>query len=244
MAIRVWSLLFVLATGSAMAEGQPPAMCFSQCSAASPVVSANPPSVQACLIRCRAGAEFNASNRRGPQQAMRGIPLPPAAAQQPARSASASSPVARMGNASASMASAAVGAAAMATVSGGVAAPPSGQRWAAIYAAAPPATAVGVSQGLADRTMVHVRAETECRARGQSNCRLLTEFSAGCGAAAQATRVLGLLPTGDSSTQRVSFIAAGTGANRADAERSAVSLCNSRDPSATCRVVASACVAG
>jgi hypothetical protein len=123
-------------------------------------------------------------------------------------------------------------------------APPSGaMRWGAIYAAQPPATAVGVSQGASDRTMVHVRAESECRARGQSQCRLLTEFSSGCGAAAQAIRSLGLLPTGDSSTERVSFIAPGTGANRADAERAALSLCNGRDPTAACRVVASVCLA-
>ena len=193
--------ILLLAAGPALAQGQPPAACFAQCAAVSASVAGNPPQLQACLIRCRAAAEFNASNRRGPQAAGRGMPVP----------------VPQAANAS---------------------------RWGAIYAAAPPAVAVGVSHGAADRTMVHVRAESECRARGQSNCRLLTEFSSGCGAAAQATRTLGLIATGDSSTTRVSFIAGGTGPNRAEAERSAISMCSSREPTAQCRIVASACVAG
>ncbi len=243
MTIRVWLMLFTLGGGAAMASGAPPAMCFSQCGAPSLSLAANPPAIQACLIRCRAGAEFSAANRRGPQVAMRGIAAPPSASAA-SRPGAAVPPAARMASAGAAMATAAAGASAMAAAGAGTARPQGSQRWVAIYTAAPPATAFGVSQGLADRTMAHVRAETECRARGQVNCRLLTEFSNGCGAAAQATRVLGLLPTGDSSTQRVSFVAAGTGASRADAERSAVALCQSREPSATCRVVASACVAG
>ena len=208
MPVLLWLMLLV--SGAALAQGgmagAPPAMCFAQCNAA-PVMTANPPAVQACLIRCRAGAEFNASSRRGPQAAGRGVAVASVA------------PAASHGAAPAS-------------------------RWGAIYAAAPPAVAVGVSQGSTDRTMVHVRAENECRARGRSDCRLLTEFSSGCGAAAHATRVIGLLATSDTSTQRVSFIAAGTGASRADAERSAISVCNSRDPTATCRIVATACAAG
>ncbi len=203
MPVLLWLMLLV--SGAALAQGAPPPMCLAQCGAAS-VTAANPPSVQACLIRCRAGAEFNASNRRGPQASGRGVAV----------AAGGAVPVAAT----------------------------NATRWGAIYAAAPPAVAVGVSQGSADRTMVHVRAESECRARGRADCRLLTEFSSGCGAAAHATRVVGLIATADSSTTRVSFIAAGTGANRAEAERSAISLCNSRDPSATCRIVATACVAG
>jgi len=192
---------FLLVAGPALAQGQPPAACFASCGATSGAVAGNAPQVQACLIRCRAAAEFNAQNRRGPQSAGRGVPVAQPAAMSQAR-------------------------------------------WGAIYAAPPPAVAIGISHGGADRTMVHVRAENECRARGQTGCRLLTEFSAGCGAAAQATRVLGLVQTADSSTSRVSFIAAGTGSSRADAERSAISMCSSREPSANCRIVASACVAG
>lgn len=198
--MKLWLFLLLLTAGSALAQGQPPAACFASCGATSGAVAGNPPQVQACLIRCRATAEFNAANRRGPQSTGRGVP---------------------------------VAVPAMAT-----------GRWGAIYAAPPPAVAVGISHGGGDRTMVHVRAENECRARGQTGCRLLTEFSSGCGAAAQATRAVGLVQTTDSATSRVSFIASGTGASRADAERSAISMCSNREPTASCRIVASACVAG
>ena len=199
--MRLWLSFILLAIGPALAQGQPPAVCFQSCGATSGAVAGNPPPVQACLIRCRAAAEFNASNRRGPQAAGRGV-----AVAQPAVASSS--------------------------------------RWGAIYAAPPPAVAVGVSHGSVDRTMVHVRAESECRARGQTGCRLLAEFSAGCGAAAQAVRAVGLVQTTDIATSRVSFIAAGTGASRVDAERSAISTCSSREPTANCRIVASACVTG
>lgn len=199
--MRSWLAVWLLMAGVAMAQGQPPAACFAQCGAVSGSVAGNPAPTQVCLIRCRAAAEFNASSRRGPQAAGRGVPV--------------SVPT---------------------SVASG--------RWGAIYAATPPAVAIGISHGSADRTMVHVRAESECRARGHAGCRLLTEFNSGCGAAAQATRAVGLVQTADSSTSRVSFIAAGTGASRMDAERSAISLCSSREPSAACRIVASACVAG
>lgn len=196
-----WVFLMLLACAPALAQGQPPAACFASCAATSGAVAGNAPQVQACLIRCRAAAEFNAGNRRGPQAAGRGVPV--------------AQPVAV-----------------------------SAARWGAIYAAPPPAIAVGISHGGGDRTMVHVRAENECRARGQTGCRLLTEFSSGCGAAAQATRAVGLVQTADSSTSRVSFIASGTGSSRVDAERSAISMCSSREPTANCRIVVSACLAG
>ena len=199
--MKLWLILMILAVAPAWGQGQPPAACFASCGATSGTVAGNATQVQACLIRCRAAAEFNAGNRRGPQAAGRGVPV--------AQSAATSS-----------------------------------ARWGAIYAATPPAVAVGISHGGGDRTMVHVRAENECRARGQSNCRLLTEFSSGCGAAAQAVRAVGLVQTTDIATSRASFIAAGTGASRADAERSAISTCSSREPTANCRIVASACVAG
>ena len=200
--MRLWTFFLLLSIGGALAQGQPPAACFASCAATSGSVAGNAPPVQACLIRCRAAAEFNAGSRRGPQSTGRGIPM-------------AAQPVAV-----------------------------SAARWGAIYAAPPPAVAVGISHGGGDRTMVHVRAENECRARGQIGCRLLTEFSSGCGAAAQATRAVGLVQTSDSSTSRVSFVAAATGSSRADAERSAISMCSSREPTANCRIVASACVAG
>jgi hypothetical protein len=116
--------------------------------------------------------------------------------------------------------------------------------WGAIYAALPPTAAVGISSGARDRGMVHVQAESQCRASAHGDCRLLTEFSSGCGAAAQAVRSLSVVPSAHPSTFRVTYVASGTGANRADAERAALANCSSRDPVASCRIVTAACVNG
>lgn len=116
--------------------------------------------------------------------------------------------------------------------------------WGAIYAALPPTAAVGISSGARDRGMVHVQAENQCRASAHGDCRLLTEFSSGCGAAAQAVRSLSVVPSAHPSTFRVTYVASGTGANRADAERAALANCSSRDPVANCRIVTAACVNG
>lgn len=125
------------------------------------------------------------------------------------------------------------------------AAPPArNQRWGAIYAALPPSPAVGVNEGALGRDIVHARAEGSCRAQARGDCRLLTEFSSGCGAAAQATRLVGVVQTHDPSVNRVTFIAGATAPTRAEAERAALSQCAARDRSATCRVVAALCLGG
>lgn len=42
--------------------------CRQQCSAASPQLAANPPPVQACLIRCQAGSDFTRGVNQGPRR--------------------------------------------------------------------------------------------------------------------------------------------------------------------------------
>jgi len=116
------------------------------------------------------------------------------------------------------------------------------QRWGAIYAALPPTPAVGVNEGMLGRDIVHARAEGSCRAQARGDCRLLTEFSSGCGAAAQATRLVGVVQTHDPSVNRVTFIAGATAPTRAEAERAALAQCAARDRSASCRVVAALCL--
>jgi hypothetical protein len=132
--------------------------------------------------------------------------------------------------------------AAQRVVAGPVSQPTRGQRWGAIYAALPPTAAVGTNEGALSRDIVHARAEGSCRAQARGDCRLLTEFSSGCGAAAQATRLIGVVQTHDPSVNRVTFIAGATAPTRAEAERAALTQCASRDRSATCRVVAALCV--
>ncbi len=210
MVKRTLTLLMLLCASPALAETRPPAACFSQCQARSAMVAANPPPVQACLIRCRAGAEYAAASRRGPRSAQPGQGIP--VGRQPLLPVSL--PAAPVGTA----------------------------RWGAIYAAAPPGHALGISHGMTDRTMVHTRAEIACRAFGQAGCRVLTEFSTGCGAAAQARRATGMMITADASTFRVAYVTAATGATRAEAEARAVAQCRAREPAASCRVVAAACV--
>ncbi len=120
--------------------------------------------------------------------------------------------------------------------------PPRGQRWGAIYAALPPTPAIGTNEGAVGRDIVHARAEGACRAQARGDCRLLTEFNSGCGAAAQATRLIAVVQTHDPSVNRVTFVTAANGPTRADAERAALAQCNGRDRSASCRVVAALCV--
>lgn len=114
--------------------------------------------------------------------------------------------------------------------------------WGAIYAAAPPGLAVGISQGRADRMMVHAQAEIACRSQGRTGCSLLTEFSTGCGVAAHALRATGLVITAHASTFRVTYVTAATGTTRADAEARALRQCRDREPSASCRVAAHVCI--
>ena len=121
--------------------------------------------------------------------------------------------------------------------------PVGGEQWGAIYAAAPPGHALGISHGMTDRSMVHTRAQTACRASGQAGCRMLTEFNSGCGAAAQALRARGMMITADASTYRVAFVTAANGTSRADAQARALEGCRAREPTARCRIVAAACVA-
>ena len=162
--------LAITTTGLAQAQGNPPAACFQQCSAPFRSLQANPPGVQACLIRCRAASEFSAQQNQRP---LRG-PVTRAAANP--YSSGRGTPVAA------------------GTVPGTPA------RWGAIYAALPPTAAVGIVAGQRDRNTAHTQAESQCRTTARGDCRLLTEFSSGCGSAAQAVRSLSIVPSSHPST--------------------------------------------
>jgi hypothetical protein len=97
-----------------------------------------------------------------------------------------------------------------------------------------------MSRGQGDRMLAHVHAESACVARSRAHCRLVSEF-AGCGAAAQAVRTMGLYQLEDPSTYQVTTTVAGSGPNREEAERNALATCSERDRSARCRIVASSC---
>ncbi|RVT92048.1 DUF4189 domain-containing protein [Rhodovarius crocodyli] len=206
--------LAIITAGAAQAQGNPPAACFQQCAAPARSLQANPPPVQACLIRCRAASEFSAQQNQRP---LRG-PVTRAASNP--YSSGRGIPVAAS------------------------ALPATAGQWGAIYAALPPTAAVGIVAGPRDRNIAHTQAESQCRTTARGDCRLLTEFSSGCGSAAQAVRSMSIVPSNHPSTYRVTYVASGTGPSRSDAERAAVASCNSRDPQATCRVVSTACIGG
>jgi hypothetical protein len=213
LALGLALLAAVVSPHPVRAQGAPPVACFQQCGAPFRTLQANPPAMQACLIRCRAASEFSAQQNQRP---LRGQATRPAATPY---SSGRGTPVA----------------------TGPTAGTPA--QWGAIYAATPPAAAVSIVAGR-ERNLAHTQADSQCRATARGDCRLLTEFSSGCGAAAQAVRSLSIVPSNHPSTYRVIYVAAGTGPSRSDAERAAVANCSSRDPEATCRVVSTACIGG
>lgn len=115
----------------------------------------------------------------------------------------------------------------------------------AIYAALPPSAAYGISQGSADRLMIHVQAEMQCRTAPRSDtCRQMLEIAQGCGALAHGSRDPRLVPIPYNPSIPVSVKTTGTGPTRDQAEREAVSTCQQRDRGATCLVVAATCIGG
>jgi len=127
-------------------------------------------------------------------------------------------------------------------VAAGVTLPPRGASHGAIYGARTPSAAFGMVVGDRDRLSAHREAERQCTARGPG-CRVLAEFTAACGAAAQGIKrsQWALVMTSDANTFTVTSINAGQGATQAAAEADAIAECRSRDPMAQCRIVASAC---
>ncbi len=114
-----------------------------------------------------------------------------------------------------------------------------------VYGGRSPSPAFGMVVGERDRLAAHREAERQCSARGPG-CRVLAEFTAACGAAAQGIRrsPWALVITARPETYVVTSVAGGQGSTQMQAEADALAECRSRDPMAICRVVASACSGG
>ena len=111
-----------------------------------------------------------------------------------------------------------------------------------IYAARSPSAAYGLVVGEADRLAAFRLAEQRCTEAGPG-CRIIAEFTAACGAVAQAVRRhrSAFFMTSDPSTFEVMSTSAGMGATRDAAEADAMADCRARDPRAQCRIAAVRC---
>ncbi|WPB84220.1 DUF4189 domain-containing protein [Sediminicoccus rosea] len=111
-----------------------------------------------------------------------------------------------------------------------------------VFAARSPSAAFGLVVGERDRLAAYRHAEARCTQAGPG-CRIVAEFTAACGAVAQAVRrhQSALFMTSDASTFHVLATSAGSGDTREAAERDALAECRSRDGHATCRIAAVQC---
>ena len=211
--------LMGLAIGPAMAQGTRPgsgtaeASCRSACTAdaVGRPGGASPHAVQACGIRCAAGAAFHQQqSRRGtPEATGRGRAV-----------AALAQPVATLAELHAA----------------------TRQSFGVIYVGRPGSSAFGISTGGTDRGVAHRDASRQCNAGG-AGCRVVSEFSEACGAVAQ-----GIMPsrgamfiTSDPSSYVATSTSAGSAATRELAAQDAVAQCRTRDPRASCRVMATVC---
>lgn len=114
-----------------------------------------------------------------------------------------------------------------------------------ILAAPAPSASFGLAVGTGDRMSAWRLADQHCRGRSAA-CRLVTEFSAACGAVAQGIRRSpgALFVTSDPGTYAVTSTHGGSAADRAGAEADALAVCRAQDPRATCRIVAVQCRTG
>jgi hypothetical protein len=131
--------------------------------------------------------------------------------------------------------------ASLAPVPVGISAPAAGRAsHGVLYAGRAPSAAFGMAVGSADRLAAH--RERACAAGGQG-CRVVAEFNAACGAAAQGIKrgPYALFVTSDPASYVITSLSGGSGATQAQAEGQALAECRSRDPGASCRIVASAC---
>jgi hypothetical protein len=212
------ALFLALLPGLAEAQGRraaphdPVAACRADCLAAARPGAAAVDPARACAIRCDAAAAFQARQSRPGTAEATGRGGAPAPLPPAVRPAlPAPAPAPAQG------------------VSG------------VIYGARMPA-AFGMAVGTGDRLAAHREAERRCSAAGPG-CRVLAEFTDACGAAAQGRRRSqgALFITSDPGTHVVTSLSPGSGATRAVAEAEALAACRSRDPGASCRVVASSC---
>jgi hypothetical protein len=111
-----------------------------------------------------------------------------------------------------------------------------------IYAARSPSAAFALVVGEADRLAAFRTAEQRCTQAGPG-CRVIAEFTAACGAVAQAVRrhPSAFVMTSDASTFHVMSTSAGTGATRQAAEAEALADCRGREPNLHCRIAAVQC---
>jgi hypothetical protein len=111
-----------------------------------------------------------------------------------------------------------------------------------IYGGRAPSASFGMTVGAGDRLLAHRDAERACSAGG-AGCRVVAEFNAACGAVAQGVKrsQWALFVTADPASYVVTSVSGGSGVTQAQAEGDALAECRSRDPGASCRVVASAC---
>ena len=111
-----------------------------------------------------------------------------------------------------------------------------------IYAARSPSAAFGLVVGMPDRLAAFRIAEQSCTQAGPG-CRVVAEFTAACGAVAQAVRrhQSAFIMTSDASTFNVMSTSAGTGATRQAAEAEALADCRAREPNLHCRIAAVQC---
>ncbi len=111
-----------------------------------------------------------------------------------------------------------------------------------VFAARSPSAGFGLVVGERDRLAAFRHAEQRCTQAGPG-CRIVAEFTAACGAVAQAVRrhQSAFIMTSDASTFTVLSTSAGSGETREAAEREALAECRSREGHATCRIAAVQC---
>jgi hypothetical protein len=115
-----------------------------------------------------------------------------------------------------------------------------------VYAGRAPSASFGLAIGTGDRMATHREAERQCAGRaGAEGCRMVAEFTAACGAAAQALRRSpgAMFMGSDPQSIVVTSVSAGSGATQQAAEQAAMADCRMRDPQAQCRIAASRCSA-
>lgn len=172
---------------------------------------AQPDAARICQVRCQAAGQFYNAQARGQQRP--GTPASPPPPPQMRRQG----PIHQV-------------------------AMPVAANHGVIFVSRAPAAGFGLVTGERDRLAAHRVAEQNCRTNG-AGCRMLLEFTSACGAVAHGVRrsQYAIVMTSNPTTWVVSSASGGHGATREAAEAEAMADCRSRDPGATCRIVAATC---
>ncbi len=197
--------------------------CRQQCGATMPVRAANPPQVQACLLRCNAAERYMSRQHRTgtPEATGRG------GAPAPAPVPGTAGPI--DGVPSIWPPRPAEG-------------PAMPGRALVAYAGPPPSRGLAISMPV-ERMAAHRGAEQECfRLNGNNPCRLLLETQERCLAVSMAVRANGIVITSDPRTYTITHYGSGSGPSRQVAENQAIRDCGQRPlPSTNCRIAAVRC---